>query len=85
MKTKPISKINTINVIEYIDGAVAQIFSFPDNTVGCIRAENLFAQICQENAPNNITLKKKEIDSFIEDGIYEDSTGNWQVFLTHSS
>ena len=70
--------MNTVNVIEMVDGNIIGLISFSDNKKENIEAEKLFAKIALEN-----DCKKRDIESYIEDGYYEN--GDYQLFLTHSN
>jgi hypothetical protein len=71
-------KINTINVVEYIEDSVTNVVSFSDDPEGIKEAEECFIKVISEN--HNIDEIEKEI--FIEDGYFEE--GDYQAFLTHS-
>jgi hypothetical protein len=73
-------KLNTINVIEYVNDAVIGVHSFPYDEAGVEEAEECYRAIIlehQEDATEN------EMDVYIEDGYFEQNL--YQVFLTHSS
>lgn len=71
-------KLNTVNVIEMSDSCVLQMASFEENDEGNFRAEKLFKELAKRNFAN-----PEELDSYVEDGIYEDS--NYKVLLVHST
>jgi hypothetical protein len=71
------SRISTVNVIEYVDNTVQQIISFEDTVEGNIEAEKMFVSFASINS-----CPKKDIINCINDGIYED--GSYQVFIVHS-
>ena len=71
------SKINTVNVVEYFDKNILSIRSFPDNEKGNKDAEKLFSNILKEHGIYN------EWYYFIENGQYSDDNG-FELFLIHS-
>ena len=78
-KGKKKSNISTVNVLESMDSSETNlsITSFPDNTKGNVEATILFEQIIKENG-----AKDEDVDSYVEDGIYEN--GDYKCFLIHS-
>ena len=82
-------KVNTVNVIEYVNDAVLSIRSFVDDDVGegggegNSEAEALFKKCIKENVIDGEVASDKEIEVCLEDGYFEQ--GDYQVFLTHSS
>lgn len=80
-------KVNTVNVIEYVNDAVLSVRSFMDaddneriRTEGNAEAEALFKECVKENGDN---VTDEEMEACLEDGYFEQ--GDYQVFLTHSS
>jgi len=71
-------KLHTVNITEYMNGAISSIHSFSDDEEGNKEAEKYFKAILKE-----YDIRKRDIDIALEDGIYEEN--DWQVFLTHSS
>lgn len=72
--------IHTVNVLEIIDKVPSQLFAFPDNPQGNKEAEKLFKRMAKENG-----AEEKNMDSYIEDGVYEYCDLTTGVFLIHSS
>jgi hypothetical protein len=70
-------RLNTVNVIECIDGIPKSVRSFPDNKEGNRKAEELFTAAARENG------LKGDASNHLEDGTYEN--GTYSIFLTHSS
>lgn len=73
-----LNKINTVNVIEYADNTVQQVFSYVENREGNIEAEDMFAKLAIANG-----MAKTDIFDCLSDGIFEN--GNYQVFIVHSN
>jgi len=72
------SRLATVNVIEYADNSIQQILSFEDTVDGNIAAEKMFVSFARINdCPN------KDIDNCLNDGIFED--GTYQLFIVHSN
>lgn len=71
-------KLNSINVIEYVDDSVIAVYSFSDDEEGNKEAENVFSRCAKENGAEDKDLE----DYALEDGMYE--AGTYQVFLAHS-
>jgi hypothetical protein len=71
-------KLDTINVIEYVNDSVISVTSFTDDKLGNSEAEAIFRMVAMANGMN-----MNDADSFSEDGYFEQ--GTYQVFLTHST
>ena len=71
------SKIKTVNVVEYADDDLLGIASFEESEEGNKEAEARFRQCAIENG-----CSEDEVDSFIEEGYFEQ--GTYQIFLSHS-
>ena len=69
--------VETVNVVEYADGATRAVYAFPDTEEGNKNAEEIFTLIAKENG-----MSDGDTADCIEDGIYEQ--GDYQVFLIHS-
>jgi len=74
-----------INVIEIFNGQVIQMLSYPiydeqlsQDQVDLAEAE--FSSIAAENG-----VSEEDIESYLEDGRYEHSGGNWSVNLVWSN
>lgn len=72
------TEISTVNVLECVDGSPIGIRSFTDNDDGNKDAERVFEEFALQNG-----AKKKDLDDYLDDGVYEAS--NYSVFLIHSS
>ena len=70
--------LNTVNVLEILDGTPYQIKAFQDNIEGNKKAETLFRGLVKEKG-----VKNKDIDSYLEDGSYE--YYDYGVYLIHST
>lgn len=73
-------KLNTINVIEYVNDAVIGIQSFSNDEAGIREAEICFYDVVKENGDN---LLDEEIEGFVDEMYFEQS--DYQVFLTPST
>lgn len=71
------SNINTINVIESIDGVINSLTAFPANKYCIPQAEELFKKVAMENG-----AEAEIIEAHVEDGYFE--RGNYMVSLVHS-
>ena len=74
------AKVNTVNVIEYVDDSILSIRAYTDDEQGNKEAETLFKACVEENGD---CILSTEMESILEDGYFEQ--GNYQVFITHSS
>lgn len=72
-------KLNTINVIEYVNDAVVGIQSFSNDEAGVREAEICFYDVVKENGDN---LLDEEIEEFVDEMYFEQS--DYQVFLSIS-
>jgi hypothetical protein len=72
-------RLRTVNVIEYVGGAVAQVIAFPDNKEGNKAAEVLFRAMAKESG-----FLEREIAVGLEEGRLENKRGTCQLFLVHS-
>ena len=78
-------KLNTVNVIEYVNDAPLSLHAFGENEKGNQEAETLFTKLIREhNKDGGPKFSDDDIDAMISDGIYDDDCG-YQLFLTHSS
>ena len=71
--------MNTVNVIEIIDGNIKGLNAFADNKIGNKKAEKLFAKKFVENGGYKNVVPRCQI----EDGYYE--LGGYELFLIHST
>jgi len=78
------NKIQTVNVVEYVNDSVQQVISFPDTQEGNKEAEKYFVSFIAANSKRDgePTIDTDEVAACIDDGIYEQ--GYYQVFLVHS-
>lgn len=69
-------KLNTVNVIELVDGDVIGISSFPNHTNGNINAEILFHDVIKDNYED-------ELDEVIEVAIRESryAKDNYEIII----
>ena len=74
------SKIQTVNIIEYAGDDLIGIHSFSETPEGNQDAEAWFKDVVKENGSS---VSDDEMEAFLEDGYYEQ--GDYQLFLTHSS
>ena len=73
-------KINTVSILETIDGEPRKLASFNDNEEGNKAAENLFKKICAENS-----VPESDIPICIENGSAPDTKGSsWNLYIIHS-
>lgn len=70
--------VNTVNVVEYIGDSLSSIRSFTDDEQGNKEANEMFGRIAKENGGD-----ESEMEFYLEEGYYE--TGDYQLFITHSS
>lgn len=76
-KLKYMGNINTINVIESVDGVINNLRAFPSNKYCIPEAEALFKKLAIDNG-----AEAKVVNVHIEDGYYK--RGNYMVSLVHS-
>jgi hypothetical protein len=69
-------KINTVNVIESVDGGIVGLTAFQDTPEGNKEAEAHFKKICIEQ-------RGGFDEDWLEDGLCELS--NWNVVIFHST
>ncbi len=72
-------KLNTVNIITYVNESVQGITSFTENRKGNKEAEVLFKNLIKENYSET---SEEDIDASLDNGYFEED--GWQVFLTHS-
>jgi hypothetical protein len=72
-------KIETVNIIEYLDGTIASVVAFSDTPTGNKEAERLFVACAKENK-----FSKKEIETGLEDGYLDHSDSDYRLFICHS-
>jgi hypothetical protein len=83
MERKTMAKVNTVNVIEFIDNTVAQVQSFTDDTDGNIQAEGFFSDCIRENNDDR-ELEPDDFSGALDDGSWSDDNG-YEIFIVHSS
>lgn len=74
-------KINTVNVIEIVEGTIIQVKSWPPANVK--EAEEFFIAVCSENGPNWSDYSEEDINDIVSDGFF--ALDEWSVSLVHSS
>lgn len=74
-------KLNTVNVIETVDGNVIGIRSFSDNEAGNKEAEALFITCIKEQIETS--LPEEHASAALDNGYY--TTNNYTIFLAHST
>jgi hypothetical protein len=74
------AKLNTVNVIEVINGNLQSIQSFSETPVGNADATRVFETCVKENSP---TIFADDLLALSEDGTFEDGNG-YCVWLSHS-
>ena len=75
--------MDTVNVLEIIDGTPLSIRSFPDTKAGNKKAEKLFTAAILENG-----CKKVNIEYYIEEGYWERRDSfmtSYGAYIIHSS
>lgn len=70
-------KLQTVNVVEYVDERILSIHSFTDDTEGNSEAEKCFREKAIENG-----IEESDLDSDIDDGWSEN--GTYAIYLVHS-
>jgi len=78
-KGKP--ELNTVNVVEIVDGGIIGLASYPDNKAGNRLAEARFRGIVSENTERR--LSERELNDMLDDGTCE--IGNWKAVIFHST
>jgi hypothetical protein len=80
-------KLNTVNVIEFVDDTISSVRSFSDDAQGNAEAEQLFRQIAneQEKSDDEPLFSEEDIEAGIDDGSLDDENRGWAVYLVHSS
>jgi len=72
--------LNTVNVIEYFDGTVKSLFSWPDDEEGSKKAEERFAAVMKENG---FIGDNEDLDDALDEGMWENGSG-YQAFIVHN-
>lgn len=73
-------KLNTVNVIETLNGVVSAVYSFSNDDIGIKEAEDLFRSIIfEQDVPQHY---KDNVESYIEDG--ECSIDDCSLVISHS-
>lgn len=78
MKNNKSQKINTVSVIEILNGIVDNIVSFKDNHLGNKEAEKLFEQKALENG-----MQKEFLEDCLDKGGFDDQNG-YDLIICHS-
>ena len=73
------SKLDTINIVQYDEDTVTSIASFTDDSEGVNAAEGIFSALVKES---DAQATDEEIADMLSDGWYE--SGTYQVFIVHS-
>jgi hypothetical protein len=77
-------RLNTVNVIETVDGVPQSLRSFIDNPEGNARAEKLFKRLVKEhNKEGGPKFSDEDFTDMMDDGVYDDDCG-YCLFITHS-
>ena len=71
--------MNTVNVLEIVNGIPRGLQAFPDNFEGNVSAEGLFMLVALENGAT-----QSDIDTHIERGYFESHIG-YDLYLVHSA
>lgn len=72
-------KLNTVNVVEYVDGTISSVRSFSDDEDGNKEAEELFAKIALEN-----DFDADDVDFGLDEGVLEKDDTGYQLSIVHS-
>ena len=72
-------KVNTVNIIEYVDGSVHGVASFKPNKIGSREAAMLFYKLVKENSPETLD---EEIEDCLDNGRFD--AGSYEVYLAYS-
>ena len=75
--TYTMSKIDTVCVVETVEGLLTGVCSFDETAKGNNEAEELFKQIALENGG-----EQEELESCFDNGYFD--KGTYAVFITHS-
>jgi hypothetical protein len=83
-------KLNTVNVIEIVDGSITEVFSYADNKKGNKEAEAKFTKLAKEMGIENKGIAEQtELEEALENGFWntKDDVNNcdYSIFITHSS
>ena len=70
--------LHTVNVVEYYEDTIREIWSYTDDAEGNKEAEKLFQELAFEN-----NVASDDIEVGLEDGYVEGSNG-YRLYLTHS-
>lgn len=71
--------IQTVNVIESVDGEIISLRAFPDTPEGNKEAESLFIQVCVDN---EIVKIADDCVDLLDEGSAE--RGSWRAVIFHS-
>jgi len=70
-------KVDTVNVIEYKEDTVENLFAFTNNEDGNSQAEEMFKTLATSHGCPDC-----DVESYVEDGHY--TQNGWGVMLVHS-
>jgi hypothetical protein len=76
--------LETINVVEVVDGTIISLVSFSTDRDSIETAENMFAQKIKENMGNGSYSEddKEQLEDYVDNGYFEND--NYQIFLRWS-
>ena len=74
--------MNTVNVVVVKEGAVSELFSYPDTPNGNKKAEEKFVEQMSKCPFGLVTYSEEDIEVCLENGIIEFKTGS--ICLTHN-
>jgi hypothetical protein len=72
-------KLNSVNVVEYVNGSLAALYAFSDDTEGNKEAEAVFRKCAEDN-----DFDEESIALGLEDGSCSHSDSDYQLFIIHS-
>jgi hypothetical protein len=72
-------QVNTVNIVEIHDSTLNKITSFKDDPTGNKEAEALFIKVAKK-----LGAKKKDMDSYLDDGTFDSSDYINSVSIVHS-
>lgn len=69
--------LKTVNVIEFVDGEISGLKSFPDTLTGMRKSDDLFVKVAMENGAS-----RRKAGNALVSGYYK--RGNYKVLLVSS-
>lgn len=72
-------KLNSVNVVEYVNGTLAALYAFSDDTEGNKEAEDVFRKCAKDN-----DFDDEAIEIGLDDGLLSHSDSDYQLFIIHS-